>query len=300
MSKITLLTDATSPVPGFESFQDDFIREMTARGMKLSTTTEFSGLTRPLKGDMTMPVLINDALTQTSLPTSHYGYSATRLDDLGASEYTLVTIVCDVSGSVSAFRHDLEQSLRSIVHACRLSPRADNLLLRLLAFDTALHELHGFKLLERCNLTDYDKILRIGSTTALYDATENAVSAVTDYARQLGANDFAANAIVFVLTDGMDNASKLTPRLVKQALTKAVAEESLESLVSVLIGVNVHDPQVGGYLQDFKTDVGFTQYVEIGHADARTLAKLADFVSRSISAQSQSLGTGGPSHTLTF
>jgi len=41
VSKITLLTDATSPVPGFESFQDDFLREMTGRGMKLSTTTDF-------------------------------------------------------------------------------------------------------------------------------------------------------------------------------------------------------------------------------------------------------------------
>ena len=247
-----------------------------------------------------MPVLMNDTLTQTALPTSHYGYSATRLDDLGAAEYTLVTIVCDVSSSVAAFRKDLEHTLQSIIRACQYSPRADNLMLRLLAFDTTLHELHGFKLLERCNLADYDNVLHIGGTTALYDAAENAVSAVTDYARQLGASDFAANAIVFVLTDGMDNASKLTPRLVKAALTQAVTEEALESLVSVLIGVNVQDPQVGGYLQDFKTDVGFTQYVEIEKADARTLAKLAEFVSRSISAQSQSLGTGGPSRSLTF
>ncbi len=41
VSKIVLLTDATSPVTGFESFQDDFLREMTGRGMKLSTTTDF-------------------------------------------------------------------------------------------------------------------------------------------------------------------------------------------------------------------------------------------------------------------
>jgi len=41
VSKITLLSDATSPVPGFEALQDDFLREMTGRGMKLSTTTDF-------------------------------------------------------------------------------------------------------------------------------------------------------------------------------------------------------------------------------------------------------------------
>jgi uncharacterized protein YegL len=251
-----------------------------------------------------MPLLTTTAITgdlpQAALATNNYGYSATRLDDLGAAEYTLVTIVCDASGSVAAFQTQLENALKSIVHACQFSPRADNLMLRLLAFDNTLHELHGFKLLEQCHLAGYDKILRIGGATALYDAAENAISATTDYAKRLGASDFAANAIIFVLTDGMDNASTLTPRLVKDALMLAVAEEALESMLSVLIGVNVSDRTVGGYLQDFKTDAGFTQYVEIGKADAKTLAKLADFVSRSISAQSQSLGTGGPSRGLTF
>jgi len=41
VSKMVLLQDATSPVKGFEKLQDDFIAKMTARGMKLSTTTEF-------------------------------------------------------------------------------------------------------------------------------------------------------------------------------------------------------------------------------------------------------------------
>jgi len=41
VKKIVLLTDATSPVPGFEHLQDDFIKDMVAKGMQLSTTTEF-------------------------------------------------------------------------------------------------------------------------------------------------------------------------------------------------------------------------------------------------------------------
>ncbi len=40
--KMVLLTDATSPVPGFEAFQTDFVRDMVAAGMQLSTTTEFA------------------------------------------------------------------------------------------------------------------------------------------------------------------------------------------------------------------------------------------------------------------
>lgn len=39
--RLVLLEDATSPVPGFEQFQSDFIREMSARGMQVTTTREF-------------------------------------------------------------------------------------------------------------------------------------------------------------------------------------------------------------------------------------------------------------------
>jgi len=39
--RLVLLEDATSPVPGFEHFQTDFVREMTARGMQISNTREF-------------------------------------------------------------------------------------------------------------------------------------------------------------------------------------------------------------------------------------------------------------------
>ncbi|MBM3457555.1 MAG: VWA domain-containing protein [Armatimonadetes bacterium] len=247
-----------------------------------------------------MPILNTPTLDTQALPTGQYGYSATRLDALGAAEYTLVTIVTDVSGSVAPFRKEMEGAIQEIVQACRYSPRADNLLIRLVLFDDTLQETHGFKLLQECNPKDYRKVLKAGGSTALYDAAENAVAATTGYGRQLTDADFGVNAILFVLTDGMDNASTLGVAAVRDRLVEAVTSEALESLVSVLVGVNVQDQTVGGYLQDFKTEAGFTQYVEIGHANAGTLSKLAEFVSRSISAQSQALGTGGASQTLTF
>ncbi len=40
VKKMVLLTDATSPVPGFEKYGEDFIREMRDMGMQLSTTTD--------------------------------------------------------------------------------------------------------------------------------------------------------------------------------------------------------------------------------------------------------------------
>ena len=247
-----------------------------------------------------MPVINDTQLDRVVLPNSHYGYSATRLDDLGATEYTIATIVADVSGSTAAFIFDMEAAITRIVQACKFSPRADNLLLRLVAFDDSLSELHGFKLLENCHLADYGGALKSGGTTALYDATENAVASTTNYAHKLAAGDFSANAIVFVITDGADNASKTSAKQVKAALAQAIRSEALESIVSVLIGVNVNDAQVSSYLKRFQLDAGFTQYVELDNADAKTLARLAEFVSQSISAQSQALGTGGGSKPLVF
>jgi len=247
-----------------------------------------------------MPVLNSLSLENVDIPNSHYGYSATRIDRLGATEYTVAAIACDVSGSTASFTFDMESAITKIVQACKFSPRADNLLLRVVQFDDSINEIHGFKLLENCDLADYGGVLRSGGSTALYDAAENAVASISDYGGRLDASDFSVNAILFVITDGMDNASKLSANKVKQALKVAVSSEALESVISVLIGVNVQDKQVSHFLTDFHKAAGFTQYIELDKADADTLARLAQFVSRSISAQSQALGTGGSSNSLVF
>ena len=247
-----------------------------------------------------MPLLNDSNFDSINLPNSHYGYSGARLESLGASEYTIATIVCDVSGSTSGFTFDMEAAITQIVQACKLSLRSDNLLLRLVQFDDKLEEIHGFKMLENCNLADYGGSLRSGGSTALYDATENAISAAIDYGRRLTDAGFSANAILFVMTDGADNASKLKADHVKKALRKAVTSEAIESIISILIGVNVQDNQISKFLKSFYKDAGFSQYIEIDKADSQTLARLACFVSQSIYSQSVVLGTGGPSQLLKF
>jgi uncharacterized protein YegL len=247
----------------------------------------------PLLGD-------NDQLETHAIKGSNYGFSATRVEDLGASEYTLVGIAVDASSSVSSFESEINKTIQEIVKACRHSPRADNLMMRLLAFSSDLSELHGFKPLTECNVDDYRSAVHPSGMTALYDACCNLGQSITQYGKSLSENDFSVNAILFVVTDGMDNRSTFTPHSVAQTLKDAVKSESLESIVSILVGVNIQDPSVSQYLKSFEKEAGFTQYVELANADAKTLAKLAEFVSKSISAQSQALGTGGPSQSLSF
>lgn len=239
-------------------------------------------------------------MIETPLVVSPYGFSAVRIDDsLGASEYTLVSIAQDFSISVGGFKKEMEKCLKEIIAACVKSKRCDNLMLRLQGFNSSLIEVHGFKPLGDCNQSDYDDCINIGGATALYDATENAVEALGIYGQDLVDNEYDVNAILIVITDGDDNSSTNTIDQIKQAFQKINKSEAIESIVSILVGVNV-DSDIDQLLQNFKDDVGFDQYVGVDNADAKTLAKIANFVSSSISSQSRALEDGGTSKLLTF
>lgn len=232
-------------------------------------------------------------LASFKLPTSNFGFSATKVTaDLGASEYTLATILIDSSGSISGFERDLEKVVAAAVQACLHSPRADNLMLRVLTFDSTLKEVHGYKLLSQCNAGDYNNTINAGGCTTLYDAAQNAIEASVAYSKQLHDSDYQTNAIVIVITDGCDTDSVQTANSVKVSLEKAVKSETLESVVSILVGVNIGDSYVKNTLDAFQKDAGFTAFIPLADASKSTLAKLAKFVSHSISSQSKSLGSG--------
>lgn len=282
----------------------------------------------------------------------HFGFSAVKREELGASEYTLVTIVNDCSGSTSGFTKEMEAAVKEIVRACAHSERADNLMIRLVRFDTQVDEVHGYKLLNQCVEGDYDGALGPGGATALYDATIDALEASYNFADELDEQeDILSNGIVFVITDGWDNSSTYTPRECQKALKQAMLGEKLESLVSVLISVNhqggtqfvvVDETKNRHEIQDFQAEAAngrlygkyddaaqeckqnhsgckvvpvydpndqlsvfdreaeFTAFLPLEDAGKNTLAKLAQFVSKSISSQSQSLGAGKPSESIMF
>ena len=176
-----------------------------------------------------MPIFNNEKdMDNHNIAGSHYGFSAKRIDDLGASEYTLALVIVDASGSVFSYRTQIESAIREVVRACRTSPRADNMMLRLVIFDNDVTEVHGFKPLMECNEDDYKGCLQVGGATALYDATYNGVRSASLYGAALSQQDFDTNAAVFVITDGADNASKVTRLMVGEALRDEVTSEANE------------------------------------------------------------------------
>lgn len=255
-----------------------------------------------------MPKLIQggDGGMQTyKIGGSNFTFQAARIGNLGASGYTLVTIVVDTTGSTSGFTGQLREMLVTAIAACQKSARKEFLLVRVIVFSTSYanghQELHGFTRVLEINPDDYPTFNAAGATP-LWDATYSGVGAMAEYAEDLTSKDFDVNGILFVITDGVEGdytgqpVSTTRPAMIKAKLAEVTTRELMESMVSILIGINVD--QYRAQLEQFRLDAGFDQYTDAGDATPASLAKLAAFVEFSISSQSQALGTGGPSQAI--
>lgn len=238
--------------------------------------------------------------TMEEIVSSNYKFSVVKVDELGSTEQTLVTIVVDKSGSLHGHDRELEKMISEAVSSCKKSSRAESIIVRVVAFDNRETEIHGFRQLNSIDVdNDYSNVISTGGGTALYDAAHNSILATRDYGKMLVDQDFAANAIVFLITDGCDEHSSLTANSVKKVVEDTRKSEMLDSVAVVLVGMTT-----GSYatqrLDDFKNTAELDEYIEMGEVTSQKLAKLAGYVSNSVSSTSQALGTGGPSQSLSF
>ena len=233
-------------------------------------------------------------------------FSAIRPDSsiLGSVKYTLVTVVLDVTGSVKDFADDLIKMVLAVINACKKSPESENLLLRFVTFNSrGISEKHGFKLLSILDMKDYERPDCYGGTP-LWDATFDAIDATLHYSQTLKIKDFEVNGCIYIITDGDNNDSHVsTPASIKKRLIDAAKQEVIESLTTILIGINTdgigdNNRKISDLLEEFKTKAGLTQYKDAGKATPQNLAKLAGFVSKSVSSTSQAVGTGAPSQPV--
>jgi hypothetical protein len=199
-----------------------------------------------------------------------FKYTGTRLDHLGATEYTLVTIALDDTGSVSSFADQLLKMLETSILACKKSPRSDNIMVRVIRFSDSfpgsIDEVHGFKPLSLIDPSVDYKVSSPRGCTPLYDAAYSVLGATNAYAKDLVDQDFGVNAIVFIITDGGDNTSIATKEMVKNESRVSVNGEVLESMISVLIGVNTAESYVLQKLNEFKNEAELTHFIDANDA----------------------------------
>jgi len=231
---------------------------------------------------------------------NNFKYSAIETDSLTSDGYTIVNILVDATGSVYDMVDEIADCVRKIVEACRKHPRAEQLLIRVAYFDTSrgIVEAHGFTLLEAIDPSIYKVVA--GGLTPLIDATLDCVETIESQSKTLSVQEFSSNGIYFVITDGGENDSRIKdPAKVCETLGRIRKAEVCESIKGFLIGLN----DSGGLnkeLQDFKDKAGFEDYMSVGDVTPGKLAKLAQWVSQSISSTSQALNSGGPSQNVNF
>lgn len=243
-----------------------------------------------------------------TIPGANFGYTGAPIDDLTSFENTLAVTLFDESGSTRAFSRQMELAVKTIVEFLRMSPRADNLIYAHYHFDNGMKEIMGWTPLAQIDPDRFDGCWAGGGCTNLWYSEERVLSFMRDYAQQMGQKRYVCNGILCTLTDGSEYSPPYSEGAgkhesdVKKAFAQTVVCEDLESIVSILIGINP-DQGIQDELQKHAAEVGYTRYLPVEKADAKSLAKIAEFISKSIVSQSQSLGTKGPSTdigSLTF
>jgi len=253
-----------------------------------------------------MPKLKDIDASEIGKTSFGFNYSHIGVDKLEASNYTIVHITTDKSGSVAGFSKELEDINKTCVESCQDSPESENLLIRSTAFDSDLsgvdiEELHGYTLLSAIDPNQYDGSIIPRGGTPLYDATLDAILSLTDFGQKVWEDQHICNSILFVITDGDENDSQNKDvKIVREAMDELHRHEQIESFVSILIGLNTSNQRVADFLNNYHKDAGFDAYIDIKNSTKKELAKLAKFVSQSVSSQSQHCGSGGPSQIVDY
>ena len=249
-----------------------------------------------------MPKFNDPNVTHTNIAGSHFGYSSEKPATLLASAYCLAALTFDVSGSMEPFQQQLHEVVRKVLKSLNHSPRAENLLVRNVSFGTSVDEITGFVHLKSIDPDEVcNKLQCTSPATSLYDSAVSQVEAIRDYAIELKKQDIYANAVLIIITDGQDNNSKHKSGLaVADTVKKIKHDEVLEQLTTILIKVNVSDPTSQQMLDKFAADAQFTQTEDASLVTESHIARLSGFISKSVSSNTATVGTGNQSQAVTF
>lgn len=178
-----------------------------------------------------------------SLLTGHLGAvviagaAGTAMDDIVATDVTLITVLIDASSSIGS--GSLEQAVRDgqnlLVDAFAGSKEKDSIMMALWSFNQTQNVYHSYiPVTDAVRLTAAN--YQPGGSTALYDTWCDALAANVAYATQLRATGTPCRSIVVVITDGADCGS--TRRATQCA---QISKDLLASEQFVLAFVGVGD-----------------------------------------------------------
>lgn len=234
-----------------------------------------------------------------------FGFSVMK-GELESTEYTLTTLLMDISYSTKPFSAAMKSVLRDAVIGLQKSDHVDFILLRVVLVNRELHEIHGFIPVGSIDPDSYADFICEGAT-AILDGLGSSVEATLIYGENLTDDDYTVNGCVYAVTDGLDNVSRKHTTASLAAMIQAAKDtKKIGSILTVLVGVNSNgiDPdtgrRIGEVLEELQQNVGMDQYVDVKNATPKELARVGGHIVRSVSSQSQRIKSGGASKPIPF
>lgn len=167
------------------------------------------------------------------------GAAGKALEDITASDVTLITLLIDRSSSIADRR--LQQAVRegqnALVDAFAGAKERDSVLMALWTFGSDANVLHGYVPVDDAVRLDA-KNYRPGGSTALYDTWCDAVTANVAYAQRLRDGGTPCRSVVVMVTDGEDVGSRRTAGECARLSADVLASEQF-TLAFVGVGKDV-------------------------------------------------------------
>ena len=209
------------------------------------------------------------------------GCVGTAVEDLDASDATLVSVVLDMSGSMSSHRRAVIEAYNAMLVALSGSKAAASILVSTWAFADTPTLLRGWQPVgwhKPLTKGEYAP----GGCTALHDALLGCMTGLVAYGQELYDNGVPSRRIVFVLSDGGDNSSRATALDAKTAARALLAQEAYTLAYA---GFGPSD------LAALAAEVGFPTVVTTGASESE-LRRIFRQVSASVIRVSQGTAAG--------
>ena len=189
----------------------------------------------------------------------------------------------DVSGSVGGYVDELNKGMNEFVQRMQGSHVSEKLFVSIVEFQSHVKVRSGFQPISQVPTIDFTN--SIGGMTALYEGTKIALKNAIDYRIGLESAGVNTKSLLFVITDGQDNASNCRASEVKDMITDLLKEErNFSSFESILFGIGKENES------DFKqaaVDMGIKNVATIDNSP-NEIKKMINFISSSVSSASGS------------
>lgn len=195
-------------------------------------------------------------------------------------EVILFVLAMDISPSVQPFEKELNEAFKEFAEEMKNSHVAPKLMVKTLEFNEDVKHKTGFTPILSIDPADFN-FKATGSSTALFQASYEAVEAAITYREQLENTGINCKVLVFVITDGQGNSGNKSASDVKKLLSDLMTEErNVFSFETILFGIgNPSDFTASQKAMDFK-------HLAVVGNTGKEMRKMIGFISASVSKSS--------------